>query len=162
MSLTLFLWSFLVYFAGKRWWRWWGVKMPMGEWGSVRERCFVLRENEKKRRDKNECMARQREKRDILQMSGGEQKGRWGHTCDPLKSNPPPLFFFFWLGHYISSLQILSDSLLFQHSNHSLSLSHPQLSFSPKLSHLHGTQVPKKFLRAFWRCVSTSPTRMEL
>ena len=60
----------------------------------MKERCFVLRENEKKRRDKNECMAKQREKRDILQMSGGEQKGRSGHTCDPLKSNPPPLLFF--------------------------------------------------------------------
>ena len=60
----------------------------------------MLRENEKKRRDKNECMARQREKRDILQMSGGEQKGRWGHTCDPLKSDPRLLSLFFWLGRY--------------------------------------------------------------
>ena len=50
-------------------------------------------------------MARQREKRDILQMSGGEQKGRWGHTCDPLKSNPPPPFFFFLAGalHFLST-----------------------------------------------------------
>ena len=72
----------------------------------MRERCVVLRENEKKRRDKNECMARQREKRDILQMSGGEQKGRWGHTCDPLKSNPPLFFFFFFLAgalHFLST-----------------------------------------------------------
>ena len=71
----------------------------------------MLRENEKKRRAKNECLVGQREKRDILQMNGGEQKGRWGHTCDPLKSDPPFfsfsfLFFFFWLGRHRASVAL--------------------------------------------------------
>ena len=47
----------------------------------------------KKRRAKNECGRPKRG--DILQMSGGEQMGSWGHTCGPLKSDPP-FFFFGW------------------------------------------------------------------
>ena len=41
-------------------------------------------------------VAGQREKRDSLQMTGGEQMGRWGHTCGPLKSDPFFFFFFGW------------------------------------------------------------------
>ena len=107
----------------------------------MRERCFVLRENEKKRRDKNECMARQREKRDILQMSGGEQKGRWGHTCDPLKSNPPPPFFFFFgwgitfpLYKYFLTLSYFNTLIIPSHSliHNSLSLPNYLISMAPK------------------------------
>ena len=54
-----------------------------------------LRENEKRRRTENVCV-RPREKRDILKMSGGEQMGRWGHTCGSPKSDPLLFFFFFF------------------------------------------------------------------
>ena len=39
-------------------------------------------------------------------MSGGEQKGRWGHTRDPLKSDPRLLFFFFGWGVTSSTVAV--------------------------------------------------------
>ena len=102
----------------------------------------MLRENEKKRRAKNECLARQREKRDILQMNGGEQKGRWGHTCDPLKSNPPLFFFFFFFGwgitfplyKYFLTLSYFNTLIIPSHSliHNSLSLPNSFISRAPK------------------------------
>ena len=35
----------------------------------------------KRKEEQIMSVAGQREKRDILKMSGGEQIGRWGHTC---------------------------------------------------------------------------------
>ena len=46
----------------------------------IRE-CECLWEKMKRKEEQIMSVAGQREKRDILKMSGGEQIGRWGHTC---------------------------------------------------------------------------------